>query len=407
MVAINDGFVNTNGVLLVNHSVETTWTANSSSDADTVATIQSNQLNISSFTEYFVFCTSQEDSAEFVLKGDVDRNRGVGPAVRMGASTKGYSTTFSVESGGNYTRVNIDKNGVFLALFNGSWAVNADHTLKITAVDNAGDVDLEAFVDTISVITHTDLAASTPITGGFDGMFLDNDTGTTCNIDDFSSGAAASLSLTGPADVDEGASEQSTGTGLDAVTALFLETTVGSYSVEQTIDAQTTTTLNFVPETGQDALRNDAGYTPINAVPLEATILAALTTPWQIMQRVVDGVNPDAIRNIIVNADSSLDVLQTMISAANTVVGQSIFATSLILVEDDMQASVPKVVDAVTFTWSADGTFVTDLDDTVVFDIVYFSPSAGQVSKITATVSDGSLSIGDSKSVNVGITLGF
>jgi hypothetical protein len=90
--------------------------------------------------------------------------------------------------------------------------------------------------------------------------------------------------------------------------------------------------------------------------------------------------------NFDLTPDSNYELIQTTVAAANTTNGESIFATEIITVEDDMQARVPKTAGLSTYTWAADGTFTTDTNDTEVIDIVYFSPSTGQHSLLTLTI---------------------
>jgi len=91
--------------------------------------------------------------------------------------------------------------------------------------------------------------------------------------------AASGPTLTGPASTTEGSATVAAGTDLDTVTTFNLIS--GTFSIAQTIDSATATTLNYVAESGA----NDCvPATPVSGVPLEATISAAGVTPYQIQQ---------------------------------------------------------------------------------------------------------------------------
>ena len=193
---------------------------------------------------------------------------------------------------------------------------------------------------------------------------------------------AAGPTLTGPASTTEGSATVAAGTDLDTVTTFNLIS--GTFSIAQTIDSATATTLNYVAESGA----NDCvPATPVSGVPLEATISAAGVTPYQIQQEADDGTNPAATFNITLNGEATHEVVQTMIAVANTTPGESIFGTDLIAVEDDMQAYVVKAANGMNITWAADGTFTTDADQTEIIDVAYFAPSTGQWSCLALTIS--------------------
>jgi len=197
---------------------------------------------------------------------------------------------------------------------------------------------------------------------------------------------AAGPTLTGPASTTEGSATVAAGTDLDTVTTFSLIS--GTFSIAQTIDSATATTLNYVAESGA----NDCvPATPVLGVPLEATISAAGVTPYQIQQEADDGTNPAATFNTTLNGEATHEVVQTMIAVANTTPGESIFGTDLIAVEDDMQAYVVKAANGMNITWAADGTFTTDADQTEIIDVAYFAPSTGQWSCLSLTIKDTSI----------------
>ena len=95
------------------------------------------------------------------------------------------------------------------------------------------------------------------------------------------------VTLTGPDTVTEGTSTSATGTELDTVTTLTLQTDDASFSIEQTKGTQTATTIPYTPDSG---INNTVGYGPgsaVNGIPVEADILASGATAYQVQQKVV------------------------------------------------------------------------------------------------------------------------
>jgi len=192
--------------------------------------------------------------------------------------------------------------------------------------------------------------------------------------------ASTGPTLTGPDTTTVDATRTVTGTALDTATTAGLKT-VG-YSKTLTITPIDTVSFSQVDEI-------DAGIalgTPVASLPVEADVLAAGATAWQIQQWVDDGVNPEVARNITLNYLAAHTTVQAMIATANTTPGESLQATNIIAVEDDMQHSGPNVVDTVTITRAADGTLTTDKDQTISFTERYWSPSTGQASYAGITV---------------------
>ena len=96
-------------------------------------------------------------------------------------------------------------------------------------------------------------------------------------------------------------------------------------------------------------------------------------------------------RDITLNGEATHEVIQTMTATANTTVGESIFGTGIIVVEDDMQAYVPKTANGMNITWAADGTFTTDADQTETITVAYFSPSTEEWSCLALTIRASSI----------------
>ena len=379
-----DDFIGVDGTPLLTHDAN--WTA---ADGSSIANLvlQSDMLECPAFgSRYVYYDGSTEGASELVVKANGHAGTKTGPAVDMSATNKGYAATFLTLSGANWTRVELTKDGAFLANVTGlTIPNNVDHTIRIVRVDNGADRDIEVFVDDVTTLTRND--AASPLTLAFDGMYLANGSAAVDSyVDSWKSTFSSGPTITGPDTATEGAATVATGTDLDTVTTFSLIS--GSYSIAQTIDSSTATTLNYVAESG---VNDCIPGTPVLGVPLEPTISAAGITPYVVQQEVDDGVNPPATRNITLNGEATHEVIQTMIGVANTTPGESIFGTNIVDVENNHQAYPPKVVDTVTFTWADDGTFTTDKDQTVTFDLPMYSPSTENWSCISLTVKDTSI----------------
>jgi hypothetical protein len=375
----SDNFNGVDGTVVDIH--DPNWTIASGSQALSNATIQGDTLQVEGFRQiYMYYAGSAEGISQVIYKAGTTDLAKVGPAVDVSATNKGYSAFFSVSDATNWVTLELDKDGLFVSHVSVlTFARNQDHTIKIVRVVNGPNVDIEVFVDDVSVLTRTD---ASPLTAANDGLFLNNGSrADAVNFDDWASTFATGQTLTGPDSTTDGTATQATGTGLDTVTTFSLIS--GTYEIEQTIDGQTATTLDYVANSG---VNDCVPGTPVSGVPLEATITAPGITPYVVQQKVDDGVNPPTTRNITLNAPATHDVIQTMIASANTIDDQSIFGASWIDVEDNMQAYVPKVVDGVNFTWAADGTFTTDQDKTVNVRVAYLAPSTLQYGCIDFTI---------------------
>jgi hypothetical protein len=197
----------------------------------------------------------------------------------------------------------------------------------------------------------------------------------------FSSGPT----LSGPDTTTEQAATVAAGTDLDTVTTFSLKTDDDAFTIEQTIDAATATTLDYDAESGVNDVVTPGSGGAVNGIPVEATIAAAGTTAYQIQQEADDGTDTDS-RNITLNPESGFDVIQTTIAVANTDDDESIFGSSYITVEDDMQAYVPDSANGMNITWAADGTFTTDANQTETIEVRYLSPANQEWSSIDFTI---------------------
>lgn len=186
----SDDFTDTDGTQIDAHNAN--WLIGSGSQALSNATIQSNELEIAAFRDVKIFFSgSSEDLSVITLRGGANQG---GPAVRMSGSQEGYSLIFTTASGGNWTRLELQKNGSFLAQVTGLTNAQADDwTLKITAAANGSDVDLEGFIDDVSTLTHTD--TSSPLTGGEDALNMGNNSSNPEQNDDWFSVVAAGVTL--------------------------------------------------------------------------------------------------------------------------------------------------------------------------------------------------------------------
>jgi len=199
--------------------------------------------------------------------------------------------------------------------------------------------------------------------------------------------AAAGPSLTGPDSGTQEATTQAAGSDLDTVTTFSLITTAGGFAKVQSDYSDST--FQYTAESGEAELRA-AAFTPVAGCPMTATIAATGTTAWQVQQKADDGVDFDT-RNITLNVASGFDVIQTMISEANTTPGESVLGTDIVGVEDNHQFVAPDNTDGATITWADDGTFTIDDNGIHTVEILYLSPSTKQWSKFELTMQTSSV----------------
>ena len=180
--------------------------------------------------------------------------------------------------------------------------------------------------------------------------------------------------LTGPASAQEDDAINAVGTGLTSAT-LDLITTVGGHVAPQTTTGVPTDTLwpyTVDPKTG----------VPFSVVDIQA----AGVTLWVTEQRATDGTSATNVMTIAAKTNET--VIQGMIATSNTTPGESIFATNILAMQDNLQANAPTLVDGVTITWFADGTFTVDINQAISFSIDYFDPTnPGPWESITLNVS--------------------
>ena len=194
--------------------------------------------------------------------------------------------------------------------------------------------------------------------------------------------AASGPTVTTPTSGTDGTNVQFTGASLDTATGSSLKS--GTVTKALNITAQTATTINLDLVSGADGLSLGV---PVDGIPLNPTISAAGITPYTVNIEVTDGVTPNTL-GFTLNAGASYDVLQTMIASANTTAAESIWG-NVGGVQDNHLARVPKTVDSTTLTWSADGTFTANNNDTITFDVSIYAPDTEQYSLLRVTVSNG------------------
>lgn len=270
-----DDFTGTNGTTLTAHNANWTLTAASQSDTGNW-TIQSNELQAAAFRNLYAYRSdSATDDAQLILRGNGTDARNSGPAVRMSSGSEGYACMLTVPSGGDYTRMEVRKNGSFFAQINITNSQSTDHTLRITATDNGPNVDLEVFIDTVSVWTGTD--SSSPIASGNDGIYIGARNGV-ATVDDFVNNAVTRgiTDIDSDNDVQAGQTNVTiTAVGLDA-SPTTQTATLGGESL--TVNSWSDTTVNVdIPlhidlewgtTTNQLALTDDTGTVTLENVTL-------------------------------------------------------------------------------------------------------------------------------------------
>ncbi len=215
--------------------------------------------------------------------------------------------------------------------------------------------------------------------------------------------------LSAPATVEDGTSSTWTGTNLDTLAStgdVFLrETAIALNDKLQTYGTPTATTVpDVVNDTGQDELRDSAGFGPISGIALTADIEAAGATTAVHLLVVDNQTDPEGTFSTVITTESTIQTVQTMIAVAETGVGEGIYASNIIpSVEDNHQGSEPKIVNGVTITPNpnGDGTVTVleaELDaagGSITYNELYYSPSTKQLAKVAITLTKSGLSTGD------------
>jgi len=194
----------------------------------------------------------------------------------------------------------------------------------------------------------------------------------------------ATPTVTAPATATSGSSAVLVGTNLETITTngLSIRDKVSAAERVNTITAQPGDGLSLTinpTDTGERDLRAlGAGSSAItgvayNSVDISAAGITAYTLEW-----VADNGTNEGVFDVTVSAASGLTVVQTMIAVANTTVGESLFGTNIIAVEDDMQVVGPDSLNGMNITYLDDGTFTTDANQTEVGLFLYYAPSTDQ-----------------------------
>lgn len=171
-----DNFTDTNGTLLNTH--DSLWDTASGGDVDN-GEINNNDLQpAGDWTVCAAFYNNsqpadQESELGFKATTAFRFNRRAG--VRKSSTNQGYEIYFSVGSGGNYTTLEMAKDGSWFATLasSGSWAYNIVHVAKIK-VYGTSTTSIEGWVDGTQIgSTQTD--ATSPITTGNPGLRIEGD----------------------------------------------------------------------------------------------------------------------------------------------------------------------------------------------------------------------------------------
>jgi hypothetical protein len=178
----SDSFTGTNNTALATHDAN--WTIASGTLSNLI--IYGNGLTSKGWVNtwaYYNASSADISQVTFLANDSLDAPQ---VCVRMGASQNGYCVYFDSASGGNYTRMVVEKNGGSAQYYTGlSYAQNANHTIKITA-SGTSTVTIHVFVDTADLGALTD--SSSPLGAGHPGVALYSgsyDLSTTPQIDDW------------------------------------------------------------------------------------------------------------------------------------------------------------------------------------------------------------------------------
>lgn len=212
--------------------------------------------------------------------------------------------------------------------------------------------------------------------------------------------------VTGPDTVTDGTSFTLTGTDLDTgtPTVALKETAIAASSKSQTIGTPTATTIpNVQGDTGQDELRDSAGFGPLAGIAIKASILASGATAAVHQHSFDNGTDPEATHTIAsgITVDAGLTTVQTMIAVATTTSGQSFYGSNIVVAEDNHQVVYPTTTNGVTLTADASGNgeftyshaALVSAGGSITFDALYYSPANTDWGKVTLTLTEAGLNV--------------
>lgn len=194
--------------------------------------------------------------------------------------------------------------------------------------------------------------------------------------------AASGPVITGPAGLVDGVSDTIDGTGFDTATVDL--SLAGGNTVVQAVSGQTATAITITPA---NVVTEPTTGVAQAAVPYTVTDVAAAGTTAYTLD--VDVTNTDLSTDsnpITLASSASEQTVQAMVATSVTTAG-SVFDSSMIAVEDDMQVTAPLTVAPATyFTIAADGTYTHDADTTIVVPLKFYSPTTKQLSYAELTL---------------------
>jgi len=167
----SDSFTGTDDTLLATH--DSNWVNANSTYTVAGFELYSNTVRpVGSYdTAGARYNISTSDISQAVYKGGRSGDQTTSyAAVRMNGTSLGYSCIFSGASGGNWTIVDVQKDGnwVAQAITGGTWAQSADHTMRVRASGTGGTVTVYCSVDGGSEGSYADSTA--PYTTGLPGL---------------------------------------------------------------------------------------------------------------------------------------------------------------------------------------------------------------------------------------------
>jgi hypothetical protein len=171
----SDTFAGTNGVHLLDHHMTgdgtSHWTAVvNAAGADNIF-INDNAAAEGAWGEALVGFASPStaDSSMIAVRASFHHSAMIAPCIRMPANNLGYYVKFAIESGGNWTLMQVGKNAdAEFHYLSGSWATASAHTIRI--VMTTGSI-LAVYVDG-TLADHTIDDSAAPLAAGNSGIYL-------------------------------------------------------------------------------------------------------------------------------------------------------------------------------------------------------------------------------------------
>jgi len=274
----SDSFTNSDGTTLPSHDAN--WADQDAAYAAADLTIQSNRARPPTWGNgagagYSNGQPADQDSyALFPYGAAAETKRFVSVRSIGTGNGRGYTASWHSFDATNYIGLKVEKDGTWLAQTLGlTYPIINDHTIGITARDNGANVDLVAYVDTVSTVTYTD--TTSVFTDGVPGIgCIATGIPTDSEFDDWTDNISGSASYS-----ISGSTEYPINVAATAMT--YVDNSIAAYSIIADLTLVmnvAATAMTFTPAPAGESISGDIGY-PIN---IAATAMDYVDNPGPI-----------------------------------------------------------------------------------------------------------------------------